>query len=81
MRKTSSTAQPRQGRERTATSIRTTALTSTERAAQPIRAGCAASVGWRRQLCARHCCAWAYPTPNTMILVYQNVFCLRQSKI
>jgi hypothetical protein len=45
MRKTSSTAQSRQGRGRTATSMRTTALASTERAARPIRAGRAAPAG------------------------------------
>jgi hypothetical protein len=38
MRKTSSTAQPRQGRGLMATSMRTTALGSTESAARPIRA-------------------------------------------
>jgi hypothetical protein len=45
MRKASSTAQPRQGRGRTAASMRTTALGSTEWAARPIRAGRAAPAG------------------------------------
>jgi hypothetical protein len=40
----------------TATSMRTTALLSTAWAARPIRAGRAASSGWRRRLCARPCC-------------------------
>jgi hypothetical protein len=43
--KASSTAQPRQGHGRTATSMRTTALASTEWAARPIRAGRAVSAG------------------------------------
>jgi hypothetical protein len=55
-RKTSSTAQPRQGRGLTATSMRTTALLSTAWAARLIRAGRAAQSGWRRRMCARPCC-------------------------
>jgi hypothetical protein len=53
--KTSSTAQPGQGRGLTATSMRTMALLSTAWAARLIRAGRAASKGWRRRLCARPC--------------------------
>jgi hypothetical protein len=52
MRKTSSTAQPRQGRGLTVTSMRTTALGSTEWAARLIRARRAAPVERRRRLCA-----------------------------
>jgi hypothetical protein len=52
----SSTAQPRQGRGLTATSMRTTALLSTAWAARLIRAGRAASSGRGRRLCARPCC-------------------------
>jgi hypothetical protein len=55
-RKTSSTAQPRKGRGLTATSMWTTALLPTAWAARRIRAGRAASLGWRRRLCARPCC-------------------------
>jgi hypothetical protein len=55
-RKPSATAQPRQGRGLTATSMRTTALLSTTWAARLIRAGRAAQSGWRRRMCARHCC-------------------------
>jgi hypothetical protein len=47
------TAQPRQGRGLTATSMRTTALLSTAWAARLIRAGGAAQSGWRRRMCAR----------------------------
>jgi hypothetical protein len=54
-RKTSSAAQPRQGRGLTVTSMRTTALLSTAWAARRIRAGRAASSGWRRRLYARPC--------------------------
>jgi hypothetical protein len=43
----------------TATSVRTTALLSTAWAARLIRAGRAASSGWRRRLCARPC-SYAY---------------------
>jgi hypothetical protein len=54
MRKTSSTAQPGQGRGLlTATSMWTAALASAEWAARPIapaRAGCAVPAGWRRWL-------------------------------
>jgi hypothetical protein len=53
---TSSTAQPRQGRGLTATSMRTTAWLSTAWAARLIRAGRAAQSGWRRRMCARPCC-------------------------
>jgi hypothetical protein len=55
-RKTSSTAQPRQGRELTATSMRTTALLSTAWAARRIRAGRAAQPGWRRRMCCARPC-------------------------
>jgi hypothetical protein len=56
-RRTSSTAQPRQGRGLTATSVRTSALLSTAWAAQLIRAARAAPSGRGRGLCARPCCA------------------------
>jgi hypothetical protein len=51
-------------RGRTATSMRTTTLASTEWAARSIRAGRVVSAGRRRRLCARPCCAWAPSTKN-----------------
>jgi hypothetical protein len=56
MRKTSSTAQPRQGRGLAVTSMRTTALGSTEWAARRIRAGRAAPQGGLREAAASCSC-------------------------
>jgi hypothetical protein len=66
MRKASSTAQPRQGRGLTATSMRTTALGSTEWAARPIRAGRAAPEGLRRRRAVRAPLLCMSPPPRSV---------------